>query len=48
MRDRLATLNPTAVQESKRVPLPVWTKTAELTKPAAEAPKPAADGKQAT
>ena len=23
-----ATLNPTAVQESKRVPLPVWTKTA--------------------
>ena len=30
-----ATLNPTAVQESKRVSLPVWTKTAEPPKPAA-------------
>ena len=29
-------LNPTAVQESKKVSLPVWTKTAEPAKPAAE------------
>ena len=36
-----ATLNPTAVQESKRVSLPVWTKAAAPAKPAAE-------GKQAT
>ena len=35
-----ATLNPTAIQESKRVSLPVWTKTAEpaAAKPAAEKP----------
>ena len=41
-----ATLNPTAVQESKRVSLPVWTKTAE---PASAKPAtpPTAD-KQAT
>jgi NADH-quinone oxidoreductase subunit I len=48
-----STLNPTAIQESKRVSLPVWTKTAEPAKPATEAPKasevkPATDGKQAT
>src|SRR5213080_3579035 len=35
------TLNPTAVQESKRVSLPVWTKTAEPAKPAAAAPEKA-------
>jgi NADH-quinone oxidoreductase subunit I len=39
------TLNPTAVMESKRISLPVWTKTAEPAKPA---PAPPAADKQAT
>jgi NADH-quinone oxidoreductase subunit I len=34
-----ATLNPTVILDSKRVSLPVWTKTAEpAAKPAAEKP----------
>jgi NADH-quinone oxidoreductase subunit I len=40
-----ATLNPTAVYESKRVALPVWTKTAE---PPAKPPGPPTEAKAAT
>jgi NADH-quinone oxidoreductase subunit I len=43
-----ATLNPTAVQESKRVSLPVWTKGAEPQKPTSAPPAPPATDKQAT
>lgn len=46
-----ATLNPTAVMESKRVSLPVWTKTGEpaAAKPADKSPTPtAAEGKSAS
>src|SRR6478752_4180746 len=40
-----ATLNPTAVAESKKVPLPVWTKTAE---PPSKPPGPPTEAKAAT